>query len=506
MRQRAPRARTAVQLASLLVLVPATLRAELRISTSPLAPGGEQAVALFTGGPLDLDEAQAWTLGVAGPADELPSALGIESRDASGRVLDRVSVPLVSAECAADVAPGASCARSLPLFVIAAESDRAHPALRGRVLVGRVGGQLLVTSALLDAASGSTTESSAEGGPRALAQLRVVGASGERPLRARVRVQILTEPRARAKGGPNENEAHDNTAALGGTAAEALELARVELQRAGSVFGACGIELAVERLAVVDVPAPRYLMVGCRGASLASGGEIVVSSRRGTHRYRTHAGQTPREVGLGLAELLRGRGGTPEVLENPLVSSDAHPTVDLELGAEVLGVRSSDPTLGVCALVVDTGDGIDHFKDGDAGAGTLEERALVRALADDDRQTIEVIVAAHFAGRGRIGESFIHTPGGALENTVILDRSGVYAGAQSATLAHELGHVLLQLPGHTDDFGVDTPSALMDSDASDATSAGPRRLDPADCLRAVRETGPASYERLLAPLDPVKAE
>ena len=41
---------------------------------------------------------------------------------------------------------------------------------------------------------------------------------------------------------------------------------------------------------------------------------------------------------------------------------------------------------------VDLNDGLQHFGDTDSVAGTLEERALVKAVDDGDPRTIEVIV------------------------------------------------------------------------------------------------------------------
>jgi hypothetical protein len=55
------------------------------------------------------------------------------------------------------------------------------------------------------------------------------------------------------------------------------------------------------------------------------------------------------------------------------------------------------------------------------------------------------------------------------------------------------------MPGHPDDYGVDQASSLMDSDASDASVFGPRRLDLADCERMLRESGPNATVPLLQP-------
>ncbi len=66
-------------------------------------------------------------------------------------------------------------------------------------------------------------------------------------------------------------------------------------------------------------------------------------------------------------------------------------------------------------------------------------------------------------------------------------------------LSHELGHVLLDMPGHPDDYGVDQPTALMDADATDPSIFGPRRLSIDECERALRQRGPAARVPLLEP-------
>jgi hypothetical protein len=65
--------------------------------------------------------------------------------------------------------------------------------------------------------------------------------------------------------------------------------------------------------------------------------------------------------------------------------------------------------------------------------------------------------------------------------------------------------VLLDIPGHPDDYGVDTPTRLMDADAADASPFGPRRLTLAECARVVRESGPAARAPILRdwPLSPL---
>jgi hypothetical protein len=88
---------------------------------------------------------------------------------------------------------------------------------------------------------------------------------------------------------------------------------------------------------------------------------------------------------------------------------------------------------------------------------------------------------------------------------VVVDRAAIRSNESSFTLAHEIGHVLLDDPGHPDDHGADTPTLLMDADASDPSAYGPRRLTVAECARALRQSGPKSPVRLLSswPLAPL---
>jgi len=144
-------------------------------------------------------------------------------------------------------------------------------------------------------------------------------------------------------------------------------------------------------------------------------------------------------------------------------------------------------------------NGLSHFVEVDAAAVTVEERALIKAFDDGDPSTIEVLIVPSFDQSGRIGESFIDDDGAGIQNTVIIDRAALRAGPRSSALAHEIGHILLDMPGHPDDYGVDQSSSLMDSDASDASVFGPRRLSLAECERAVLESGPGARIPLLHP-------
>jgi hypothetical protein len=238
----------------------------------------------------------------------------------------------------------------------------------------------------------------------------------------------------------------------------------------------------------------------------ASGGALRFRVGKKPIDVPTLAGESPLAVAMRLADALRTRGFGAAISRNPRIEPGALETVDVlirqgealaELEPDGDAPLSSDRSLSVCIGSVDLSDGLSHFTDHDARAGTLEERTLVKAYADRDPGTLEVFVVPAFSGRGRVGESFLDSEGAGVQNTVIVDRAAIRAGARSHVLSHELGHVLLDMPGHPDDYGVDQPSALMDSDATDPSIFGPRRLSVAECERAIRQRGPESPAPLL---------
>jgi hypothetical protein len=308
--------------------------------------------------------------------------------------------------------------------------------------------------------------------------------------------------------------------AVGDDDEQARAIVLDEVASASRMWGQCGIHLGRRgeiEVNVVDPPSISMITVGCGRGLPASGGSIRFAADRREIFLRTHEGESPARVAARLAAKLRKAGITVKVLANPRAGDAALASYDLLMNSGrgapsdlVIPPEgpSDDPSLGVCVARLDLADGLEHFNDLDAATGTPEERYLLRALSDDDPTTIELLVVPLFSGVGRIGESFIHSRGGSLESALILDRTGVRAGARSFTLAHELGHILLDLPGHPDDFGVDTPSSLMDADAADSTIFGPRRLTLNDCRRALRQSGRSAPVPLIFdwPLEAAKQE
>jgi hypothetical protein len=311
-------------------------------------------------------------------------------------------------------------------------------------------------------------------------------------LSVKVRLRVL---RLAAGGGP----------AIGGDNGTASSIARSELQAASKLWAQCGIDLggpAGPDIQVVDPPPIQLVAIGCDSGLPASGGQINLRVQGRRVKVATLSGDPPSVVAQRLSRALQKLGVSARLSPNSRIASGASGAIDVLIGgagdrpitveAEAGLALSTDATLGVCLGEVDLGNGLSHFVEKDAAAGTLEERALIKAFDDGDPSTIEVFVVPTFDQTGRIGESFIDDDGAGIQNTVIIDRAALRAGPRSYALAHELGHILLDMPGHPDDYGVDQANSLMDSDASDASVFGPRRLTLADCERAVLESGPSA--------------
>ncbi len=369
-----------------------------------------------------------------------------------------------------------------PLRLVMDDVDKKHPLVAARSIKAEVGGAIVVRDA-----KGKKLQAIRVAGPRHSG----AGAIG------RYRVSIRPIVLRLAPGG---------APSIGGNDAGAIASVRQELAVAAATWGQCGITFGpVNQLEVklVSPPPPYLVAIGDDIGLPASGGDVRLRVEGRTISFTTKAGWSTRQAALELQRVAIGAGLKAFISENARISSGAAPSVDVALhradgqlaSAELLS--SSDRTMSVRVGAVDLSDGLQHFGDTDSVAGTLEERALVKAIDDGDPRTIEVIVVPFFGGGGRIGESFIGSDGSSMRNVVIIDRAGVRARRTSLTLAHELGHVILDEPGHPDDYGIDTPTLLMDSDASDASPFGPRRLPTDACARAVRQSGPGSRIPLL---------
>lgn len=439
---------------------------------------------------VDLDDADhkfndpdALRIMTTSPQGSTLGALSAESLSADGATLDELrDVRLTSVACDPGVTPGATCSASAPLRLVVDSVDRSHPLVATRSVRAQVGGALVVRDA-----SGKKLQAIRVEGPRSSS----AGPIGRHRLTIHPVVMRLTPG-----GAP----------AVGGTDAGAIASLRQELAVASATWGQCGITfgpVAQMNVKVASPPPPYLVAIGDDVGLPASGGQIVLKIEGRSVSVTTKKGWSTRQVALALQLAAERSGVTATLSENARIAPGAAPSVDVAMKrkdgqlATVSLVSSSDTTLSVNVGAVDLTDGLQHFGDTDSVAGTLEERALVKAVDDGDPYTIELIIVPFFAGGGRIGESFIASDGSSMRNVIIIDRAGVRARRTSLTLAHELGHVILDEPGHPDDYGIDTPTLLMDSDASDSSPFGPRRLTTDDCARAVRQSGPTSRLPLL---------
>jgi hypothetical protein len=430
-----------------------------------------------------------------GPQHVLPEHVELVSVRPDGARVDRLErVAVEPVACPVATPPSLACRATALIRATGDQVDRAHPESSSRSLRAEVGGRIEVH------AFGRKAASIRVGGPRATALGPI-----ER-LRARLRFHVLRG----SKGG---------MPSVGGDDGGARALARLEVDVASGLWGQCGIHFgpATSLDVVVRDPPPSHLLaVGCEIGMPASGGEIRFVT--GGHRIRvaTSPGRSPVDVARAVARAVEAHGLVAMVSVNARTGPSALRTADVlvrrpdgsfgEIEQDGVFPLSSDASLAACVGEVDLADGLSHFSDADAPAGTVEERALVKAYEDGDPTTIDVFIVPAFSGAGRIGESFIDEPGSSIKNVVILDRAAIRAGARSFALAHELGHVLLDLPGHPDDFGVDRPSALMDADAADPSIFGPRRLSIEDCERALRQSGPGVAIPLLEPWPMTRAK
>jgi hypothetical protein len=290
----------------------------------------------------------------------------------------------------------------------------------------------------------------------------------------------------------------------------AVDLARQQIAWTNAVWGQCGVQFGPEAEAEVHVvdPPPSWLVaVGCEAGLPASGGELVMRVDGHEVHAPLHTGMSPDRAARVLAKAIDGAGFVASVSPNARIEPGASGATDVlvrhkdgtfaRVEPPASGAMSSDATMTACIGEIDFSDGLDHFTDVDAPAGTLEERTLIKAFDDADPTTIDIFLIPSFSGGGRIGESFIFGDRSSIRNVVIEDRAGIRADRASFALAHELGHILLDMPGHPDDFGLDVPTMLMDSDAADASAFGPRRLTLDDCARALIESGPDAPVPLL---------
>ncbi len=446
------------------------------------------------------DDVDALRFVLVSQPEDLPPLVRLVARDPSGAVVDVLeSVAFGSVPCPQGTASTLACGSTVPIRIVPDEIDRNHPTTVGRSLRALLGGAVDVVLPTTGRKLGGLRV----GGPRQTQLGPLVRYRGH------LRVFLV---RSRIGGPPP----------IGSDDAGALVIARAEVAQASALWSACGIGFGPTselEVAIVDPPRSYLVAFGCdHGLSAAAGGKVRVRVDGREVSAVIDRGVTPSGAARVLAAAINKAGFSARVSDNAVIGVAVRGSADVlvrrnsgELALvepPTTGPITSDSRLTVCLGRVDLEDGLQHFGDVDAIAGTVEERALIKAFDDGNPSTIEVFVVPNFSNGDRIGESFIGADGGAVRNLLIEDRAALRADRASFALAHELGHVLLDEPGHPDDFGRDTPSRLMDADAANGTAFGPRRLLVDECVRALRQSGPTAPVPLLRswPFSPIGNE
>jgi hypothetical protein len=285
---------------------------------------------------------------------------------------------------------------------------------------------------------------------------------------------------------------------IGTDDASAIRLMRDEITSANEIWLQCNITFGAPAevpLEIADPPDRGFIAIANRDGLPGRGGTIQLrADGKMLPPIIVNAGSAASDTGLKIAEALRAHGFDAQVTINPKTVFGAASGADVVVrrrNGELALIDaapgfplSTDPQQRVELGVVDLGDGLEEFDNMTAASGTLEERMLIKTLADDDPSTVDVFIINRFTHGTRQGEAFIEASAGAIGNAVILDRTGLRHRETAWTMAHELGHVLLNQPLHPDNVGRDRPWLLMDSDNNRGTVNGPKRLTPEECAQA----------------------
>lgn len=410
-------------------------------------------------------------------------AMVAESVDGAGLVRDRQALTWVRGTN--------DSARSSFLRLVGDEIDRTADGVEDRTLRVALGDRVRVIVGINGTSHSSDLPIGSSGGT----------ANPTQPQQATVRAVIVrTAPR-----GP---------AVIGKDDAAAVDILRKQIDGANRVWLQCFIsfgEPALSEVVIVDPPTPTLLAIADEdGLPALGGGDLRLQANGVTiDAGPTRAGATPVETAVQIAGALRKAGFRTRITENPLTEMGAGRSADVlvrdahdqpvTLTAPEGRPVSTDRRQIISIGSVDLGDGLSEFNNMTAAAGSLEERTLIKTLADNDPATIDIFVVNRFAFGTRQGEAFIESSGGPIANVLVLDRVGLRQQHTAFTLPHEIGHVLLNQPYHPDNVGPDAPWLLMDSDSNAGTVSGPKRLTWDECHRARAQSAQSLPHILRAP-------
>ncbi len=296
---------------------------------------------------------------------------------------------------------------------------------------------------------------------------------------------------------------------LGGDDAEAIEAARAEVERANTLWGGCGVSFgppAELDVRVVDPPPPHLIAVGCDHGFPASGGAIHLRVDGRDVKVPILAGTRPSAAARVVAASVSAAGFAATVSDNPAIGAGAFGSADVlvrrkngalaTIDVPASGPLSTDATLTACLGRVDLEDGLQHFGDVDAIAGTVEERALIKAFDDGDPGTIEIFLLPSFAGGGAsASRSSRPTAARCATSSSKIGPGSGRAGPRSRSLTSSATSCsTIPAPGRFGRRHADAADGRRRGELVGVRSAPSSR---GECARAVRQSGPSAPVPLL---------
>lgn len=268
------------------------------------------------------------------------------------------------------------------------------------------------------------------------------------------------------------------------------------VENANRAFETCGITLrADEARPPVDPPPPFVLAIAEGDGLPARGGEIRFRANgRSVGPVTIPEGTLPADTANLVASAIAAAGLRAEVVVLPRLERAAYPAADVLVvdarGNPVTLTRDSraplttDRRQRVLIGSVDLADGLDEYDTDRSLAGTLEERTLLYPWArrPPSEPRVHVVLVDLFGRHTRLGESFVPRDRGPLRGFVLIDRRGIAADPATYTLAHEVGHVLLDDPFHPP-ANLDGFLRVMARDSGRTDLAQPRAFTREECDR-----------------------
>lgn len=305
---------------------------------------------------------------------------------------------------------------------------------------------------------------------------------------------------------------------VGNTDEGAVAIGRRQVSISNEIYLQCGItwgEPAMTSVEVVDPPSGAMVSFGDDDGMTAEGGTLRARVNGRVITVTSRAGWRTVDTAMAFARAVDSAGFRTETTVNPRTEYGAGESVDVLVrdrtgrlatvtAVEANGALSTDRRQRVSLGVVDLSNGLEEFRNLNSASGTLEERTIVKGLADGDPATIDLFVINRFTRATRIGEAFVEGDGGAIRNVLFLDRVGVAAEREAWTQSHEAGHILLDQPWHPDNLGPDRPWLLMDADANLGAVNGPKRFTPDECARIRQRSGVHATPAVLSRYDVVE--